>query len=148
LFVVDTNVLLYAADRDAPAHGRCRELIESWRASARAWHVTWPIVYEFLRVITHPRVYRRPWTAKGAMQFVDAMLAAPGLAVLSPTERHAENLSELLRKMPALAGNVMYDVHTVTLMREHGVRAIYTRDADFHRFPGIEVIDPLADADV
>jgi predicted nucleic acid-binding protein len=30
-------------------------------------------------------------------------------------------------------------------MREHGIRAIYTRDADFHRFPGIEVRDPLRD---
>ncbi|GIW53056.1 MAG: hypothetical protein KatS3mg081_2411 [Gemmatimonadales bacterium] len=30
------------------------------------------------------------------------------------------------------------------LMREHGVRRIYTRDADFHRFPFIEVLDPLS----
>jgi predicted nucleic acid-binding protein len=29
-------------------------------------------------------------------------------------------------------------------MREHGVRRILTHDADFHRFPSIEVIDPLA----
>jgi predicted nucleic acid-binding protein len=28
-------------------------------------------------------------------------------------------------------------------MREHGVRRIYTRDTDFHRFPFIEVADPL-----
>jgi predicted nucleic acid-binding protein len=28
-------------------------------------------------------------------------------------------------------------------MREHGVRRICTRDADFSRFPFLEVIDPL-----
>jgi predicted nucleic acid-binding protein len=34
----------------------------------------------------------------------------------------------------------------VALMREHGVRMLYTRDTDFHRFPGIEVRDPLSAA--
>jgi predicted nucleic acid-binding protein len=29
-------------------------------------------------------------------------------------------------------------------MREHGIRRLYTRDTDFHRFPFIEVLDPLA----
>lgn len=29
------------------------------------------------------------------------------------------------------------------VMREHGLRRIYTRDTDFRRFPDIEVIDPL-----
>jgi predicted nucleic acid-binding protein len=29
-------------------------------------------------------------------------------------------------------------------MREHGVRVIYTRDADFHRIPFLEVADPVA----
>ena len=27
-------------------------------------------------------------------------------------------------------------------MREHGIRRIYTRDVDFHRFPFLEVVDP------
>ena len=38
------------------------------------------------------------------------------------------------------------DAHTAALMREHGVRVVYTRHADFHRFPGIEVRDPLTTA--
>jgi predicted nucleic acid-binding protein len=28
-------------------------------------------------------------------------------------------------------------------MKEHGLHRIYTRDTDFHRFPFIEVLDPL-----
>ncbi len=35
-------------------------------------------------------------------------------------------------------------MHTAVLMREHGVRVIYTRDTDFHRFPFLEVRDPMA----
>jgi predicted nucleic acid-binding protein len=28
VFVVDTNVLVYAANEDAPAHCRCRQMLE------------------------------------------------------------------------------------------------------------------------
>jgi len=31
-----------------------------------------------------------------------------------------------------------------SLMREHGVERIYTRDTDFHRFPLLEPVDPTA----
>jgi predicted nucleic acid-binding protein len=44
------------------------------------------------------------------------------------------------------AGNLMHDVHTAVLMREHGIRRICTRDTDFYGFPFLEVIDPLREA--
>jgi predicted nucleic acid-binding protein len=62
MFVVDTNVLVYAADASAPEHVRCRALVESWRQRSGAWYLTWGIGYQFLRVMTHPRVMRQPWT--------------------------------------------------------------------------------------
>ena len=86
MFVVDTNVLVYAADADARFHGRCRERLERWRQQSSAWYVTWGIVYEFLRVTTHPRVLRMPWTVGEAWAFVEALLASPSLGVLAPTE--------------------------------------------------------------
>jgi len=51
--------------------------------------------------------------------------------------------AEVIRQVPHLRGNLMHDVHTAVLMREHGIRRIYTRDTDFHRFPFIEPLDPL-----
>ena len=143
MFVVDTNVLVYAADRDSPQHERCRKLLNDWRSGADAWFVTWGILYEFLRVTTHPRVMRRPWTAHDAWTFVSAMLASPGLAVLAPTERHEAVATQVIAEIPHLTGNVVHDAHTAVLMREHGVRKIYTRDTDFHRFPFLEPEDPM-----
>ena len=37
----------------------------------------------------------------------------------------------------------MFDAHVAALMFEHGIGTIYTHDADFKRFHGIEVVDPL-----
>ncbi len=28
-------------------------------------------------------------------------------------------------------------------MREHGIRTLYTADADFHRFKELEILNPL-----
>jgi toxin-antitoxin system PIN domain toxin len=138
--------LVYAADRDAPEHERCRERLLGWRSQPTPWHLTWGIAYEFLRVTTHPRVLRRPWVPKAASEFLQALFASPSLSLLGETSRHALVLRELIEQVPRLAGNLLHDAHTAALMREHGVRRIYTRGADFHRFPGLEVRDPLADA--
>lgn len=54
MIVVDTNVLVYAADAESPFHRDCRRWLEQQRGRADAWYTTWPIVYEFLRVTTHP----------------------------------------------------------------------------------------------
>jgi len=62
MFVVDTNVLVYAADGDSPYHAACREQLEAWRRQSGAWYLTWGILYEFLRITTHPRVMRVPWS--------------------------------------------------------------------------------------
>ncbi len=144
MFVVDTNLLVYAAHRGVPEHERCRELVEEWRASRAPWFTTWPVIYEFMRVVTHARVLERPLTAASALEFVEAVVASPFLKMLIQTDRHADVLSQTLAEYPAVRGNLFHDFHTAVLMREHGVRRIYTRDSDFHRFRFLEVIDPLA----
>ena len=65
--------------------------------------------------------------------------------MLVATPRHGAVLAQTLAELPDLAGNVMHDVHTAVLMREHGVSRICTRDADFRRFPFLSVLDPLGE---
>lgn len=142
-FIVDTNVLVYAADRDAPEHAVCRKKLERWRQQRLPWYTTWGIVYEFMRVVTHPHVFRRPWSARQAWGFVEALLASPTLRLLAPTREHLAVAGPAIGKIPALRGNLFHDAHTAFVMLEHGVKLIYTRDGDFHRFPFIEVLDPL-----
>lgn len=143
MLAVDTNVLVYAADVHSQFHSACRQWLDRRRKQSGAWYVSWPIVYEFLRVATHARVMRRPWAAPKAWEFVTSLLASPGISVLVPTQRHADVAGEVLSELPHLAGNILHDAHTAILMREHGIRRICTRDTDFSRFPFLEVIDPL-----
>ena len=141
----DTNILVYAADADSPWHIEAREWIEQRRNRPDAWDVTWSILYEFLRVTTHPRVMRKPWTATKAMGFVTALLGSPGLWVLVATDRHVAVATRVIAELPWLSGNLLHDAHTAILMREHGVTRICTRDTDFRRFPFLEVVDPSSE---
>ena len=143
MFVVDTNVLVYGADADSPYHGRCLERLTNWRRQAPAWYITWGIAYEFLRITTHPRVMRKPWDLRRAWQFVTALLASPGLGILIPTDRHASVTTRVFSEVPHISGNLVHDAQIAILMREHGIRQIYTRDTDFHQFPFLEALDPM-----
>ncbi len=143
MIVIDTNVLLHAADTSSEYHAPCRRLLEDARASTAPWFLTWGILYEFLRVATHTRVYARPRSAAQAYAFVDALLCSPSARLLTPTERHAQVLAGCLADVPEARGNLLHDLHTAALMREHGISRIVTRDSDFHRFPFLTLIDPL-----
>jgi predicted nucleic acid-binding protein len=44
LIVVDTNILVYAADRDSPFHDACRGWLDARRQKPDAWYTTWPIL--------------------------------------------------------------------------------------------------------
>ena len=143
MFLVDTNILVYAANADTKFYPRASAWLEQQRSRPDAWYTTWPIIFEFLRVTTHPRGLPHPWTLPRAWSFVSGLLASPGLSVLVPTDRHPQIAAAVFAELPFLAGNILHDAHTAILMREHGIRRICTRDTDFHRFPFLEVVDPL-----
>lgn len=146
MLVVDTNVLVDAANSDSPWHGVCLGFMKRQQQSPTAWFSTWPIAYEFLRVATHARALQNPWKASRAWEFLAASLfAAPGFSFLGQTLRHAEVATLVLAEHPELSGNIFNDAHTAILMREHGIKTIVTRDADFRRFNFLETVDP-ADA--
>ncbi len=143
MFAADTNVLVYAVNAGAQEHEPCRALLEEWRRDRLPWATTWGVLYEFLRVTTHPRVFSAPLTIEDAWSFISALLAAPALQVLVEGPRHAAVADLTFAELPDVRGNLTHDAHMAILLREHGVRQIYTRDTDFHRFPFLEVIDPL-----
>ena len=75
--------------------------------------------------------------------FVKALLDSPSPTVLVPTQRHVDVVESVIEELPEMRGNLLHDMHTAILMREHGIHQICTRDADFHRFPFVKVVDPL-----
>jgi toxin-antitoxin system PIN domain toxin len=144
VFVVDTNILLHAVNPDSRDHTKARAALGQWRSQTRPWFLTWGIVYEFLRLATHRQVFSKPLDLVTAENWLRVLLTANSGGLLTETERHPAVLAETVKAHPRLAGNPVHDLHTAVLMREHGVTEIRTADTDFHQFPFITVINPLA----
>jgi uncharacterized protein len=143
LFVVDTNLLIYAAIRESTPHRRANQLVAEWTSSTEPWYITWSIAYEFLRVVTHRTALAHPLTFADAWSFIDSLRASPSFGVLVETDRHGEVVRNLTREYPHVSGNRMHDLHIAALMREHGVVEIRTADTDFHEFKFLRVVNPL-----
>ena len=141
--VIDTNVLLYGANSDAPEHAAARAFLVDVGRSSEAWYLTDGILYEFLRVSTHPKVFPNPILWREALDFLDPFLQADSVQVLTAGDVHWQLLAEVLDELNHPSGNLFFDVRTVVLMREHGVRRIYSTDTDFLQFSAIEVVNPL-----
>ena len=141
--MVDTNLLLYAANRDAEEHLAAVSFLEEASASVDPWFLTEGILYEFMRVSTHPKVFERPLTWKESLRFIRPLLMSQRFTILTAGEHHWAILEKILEDLTRPSGNLFFDVRTVVLMQEHGVREIYSTDTDFLQFRGIKAINPL-----
>jgi len=141
--LVDTNVLLYGANADADEYAVARVFLSAVGRAPDPWYLTDGIVYEFLRVATHPKVFPQPLTWRDALAFLQPFLEAANVHVLRATDAHWALLPRVLERLTHPSGNLFFDVRTVVTMREHGLRRIYTTDVDFLQFDDLEVVNPL-----
>jgi hypothetical protein len=95
----------------------------------------------YLRIVTHPAILPRPLAPVQAMRNVEALLDRPHVRTAGESEAFWSTFRSTAGDRPR--GNDVPDAHLAALMRQHGVRLIYTRDRDFRRFDGIEARDPF-----
>lgn len=142
MIAIDANILVYADREESPYHVAARSLLENLVYGGRPWALPWPSVYSFLRVVTHPTIFRPPTPMAEAWAGVMAIMASPSVRLLTETDRHAEMLGTVLADA-SVAGNLAHDAHIAALLMEHGVSEILTADDDFRRFPALKVTNPF-----
>ncbi len=139
---IDANILVYADNVDDPVHGTARALIQRLSAGPDLLYLFWPVILGYLRIATNPRILRRPIPPTEAVQNIEALLALPN--VVAPGEGEAFWRTYVLSGGANARGNAVPDTHLATLMRENGVRILYTRDRGFRRFDFLDVRDPFS----
>jgi uncharacterized protein len=144
VFAVDTNIFLYAHFELYPQHAKAREFCQDLLAQADDWCIAWQVVYEYLRVATHPAIHMKPLTIQQALADMEPYLLAEQAHILVPTNQHRPVLEAVAASLPGVRGNFIHDVHYATLLHEHGVSLIYTADTDFKKFGFLDVVDPTA----
>ncbi len=142
MIAIDTSVLVYARRTESPHHGAARALVAGLAEGTAPWALPWPVVYEFVRVVTHPRVFDPPSPLDAVLRDLESLLASPSLTLLGEGSGHARLMGEQLRGGSA-SGNLAHDAHIAALVVEHGVSELLTTDRDFARFPGVRARNPF-----
>lgn len=139
---VDANILVYASNQAEPVHPRALQLVQELAEGPDLLYLFWPAVLGYLRIVTHAAILPSPLSPREAAANADSLLGRSH--VRSPGED--AGFWDLFRRTGGdqARGNDVPDTHLVTLMRQYGVRRIYSRDRGLRRFPDIEVIDPFA----
>lgn len=143
MIAIDTNILVYSRRREMPRHEAAGRLLTQLSEADEPWGLPWPCVYEFLRVVTHPRLFKIPTKLADALDDLATLFASPSIVLLGEGPGHGAHLIHMAEEGRAV-GNLAHDAHIAALLREHGVREFWTTDKDFHRFPGVRVRDPFA----
>jgi len=141
MIVCDVNVLVYAFRREAEDHARYATWLRETIESDEAYGVSELVLSRFLRIVTHPRVMRRPAPAASAFAFANTVREQPNAMSLSPGPRNWGIFERLCRDARA-TGNLVPDAYLAALAIEHGAELI-TTDRDFARFDGLRWRHPL-----
>lgn len=139
MFIIDTNILLNAVNTDSDFHKDICGFFESTMKSNYYFGFTWSILYEFLRVSTHPRVFNSPLSMDMALNFLKPLIDHEKSFIISETDIHNDILLNCISQTHRITGNLIHDFHIAVLMKEHGVSEIVTFDKDFNAFPWIKI---------
>lgn len=140
MILIDTNLLVYAADSTSRHYEIAGNWLDEQLAGTARVGLAWGTMLGFLRIVTNPRIFREPMSMTAAWDRLDAWLDAPCVWVPTPTPRHASILRDLL--VPGASANLVPDAHLAALAIEHGLTLCST-DRDFGGFPKLKWLNPL-----
>jgi len=142
-FSLDVNILLYASDSDSPYFHQAKFFIESCIEREEVFYLAWPTIMSYLRISTHPSIFDHPLTMEEAMGNIETLINLPHVRMLGEGDDFWQDFRSTAGELPC-RGNLIPDVHLAALLRQHGIKTLYTNDRDFLKFPFLNVKDPLA----
>jgi len=115
MIAVDTNRLVYAHRRESRHHEAASSLLRELVQGDDAWAIPWPCCYEFLNVVTNPRIWRDNATSpEQSWRQLAAWTASPSLRLIGETEDFPEVLERFVRRPRVIAG-VVHDARIAAM---------------------------------
>lgn len=141
MIIPDANLLLYAYDSDSPFHRAAAKWWAGLLSGSEPVGLCPVVVFGFLRLATHPKVFDRPMKAAEATARIRSWIERPNVRTLYPGSKHFDAVCVLL-EAAGTAGNLVTDAQIAALALEYGAE-IHSADTDFARFKGLVWKNPL-----
>jgi toxin-antitoxin system PIN domain toxin len=139
VIAVDTNILVFADREESPLHTAALGAVRQLAEGDEAWAVPVFCVGEFLRVVSHDRLFDPLTPVIDAVESVDSLLSSPSARLLVPGDRYLRLLRSLIEESN-VHGNLVFDAQIAAVCLEHGATTLLTEDRDFARFRSLTPI--------
>ncbi len=143
---IDTNILLYAQNRDSPEHQRARAFMARCAAQTDL-AICELVLVELYQLLRNPAVLARPLSAPDAEAICNSWRSNPRWALIES--------APIMDKVWAIGGRsgiarrAVFDARIALTLRYHGVTEFATRNvADFEGYGFSRLINPIDDPDL
>lgn len=141
MLLPDVNVLVYAFRPDSGDHEKYREWLDGVVNGEPSYACSDLVLSGFVRVVTHPRIFRQPSPLGEALAFASLVRDQPNCHPVVQGPQHWAIFGRLCYQVGA-KGNLIPDAFFAALAIESGCEWV-TTDRDYARFPGLRWRHPL-----
>jgi predicted nucleic acid-binding protein len=140
--LLDTNVLVYAADETSPFHQASRNLRDRGLRGEISLCLFPQIFYEFFAIVTDPRRVQNPRSKEEAVLEIEKYYQADYLLKMYAGPDVMEITLDLLKRYE-IRKQEIFDLQLVATMLSNNVTGIFTFNQDhFGKYKEIEVMKP------
>lgn len=141
MILPDANLFLYAYDEDSPFHSKAVRWCERVLGGPESVILLPAVLFGFMRISTHARVFENPLSVREAGEQVESWLARGHVRILDMLTEDVRRALELL-KAAGTAGNLTTDAQIAAVALRLDAE-VHTADLDFGRFPQVRFLNPL-----
>ena len=142
MILPDVNLLLYAYDESSPFHARSKAWCEDLMSGPSPLILLPTVVFGFVRIATHPRVFKDPLSVSEVAVHVRSWLALRHVQIHEMLPEDVECALGLLESA-GTAGNLTTDAQIAAVALRLDAE-VHTTDLDFGRFPKVRFLNPLS----
>jgi len=139
VIAVDTNILVYADREESTQHAAALRAVRLLAEGSEAWALPVFCIGEFLRVVSHDRLFDPPTPVLEAFDSIDSLLGSPASRLLVPGDGYHRLLRSLIDESQ-VQGNLVFDAQIAAVCLEHGATTLLTEDRDFGRFRNLNTL--------
>lgn len=141
MILLDVNILVSAHREDAEQHRQIKGWLQAALRQPPGVAVSELALSGCLRIITHPKIFKRPTPLLQALDFLEDFRSREEVHLLGPGAGHWKIFIDLCRRGDA-RGNLVPDAFHAALAIELGCEWV-TLDRGFARFPSLNWRHPL-----
>lgn len=141
MILPDANLLLYAYDQSSPFHPKAAAWFEDIMSRPGPVILLPAVVFGFVRISTHPRIFTSPLSVAEASAHVRSWLGRKQVR-LHDMLLEDVNAALSLLESAGTAGNLTTDAQIAAVALRLDAE-VHTADLDFGRFAGVRFSNPL-----